>query len=48
MVDSNEIINSIKNDMAEQENIFNQIFINQNKIKHLTKLKKLHLIQLTI
>ena len=24
MVDSNEIINSIKNDMAEQENIFNQ------------------------
>lgn len=33
MVDSNEIINSIKNDMAEQENIFNQIRLELEKLE---------------
>ena len=33
MVDSNEIINSIKNDMVEQENIFNQIRLELEKLE---------------
>lgn len=33
MVDSNEIINSIKNDMAEQENMFNQIRLELEKLE---------------